>query len=277
MDGAEGLASCLESFERQIWEESADHLRSLEESLFAQEPTADSLAAVLRELSDETLALAVQKGFLVRKTFTELFVTRYGPYLARWLFRWGTESHQALDIIQDLYLKFYERRLGSYRPDEGFRGYLHQAARNLWVQKVWRTKKCGSLEEQAEIASAAPSPDQHLLDQEAAARIDDALQALRPQEQTVVRATMAGDSADEIARNLNLRKDQVFMYLFRGRRRLERLLGLPCRKKAAVSTPEQERTPETSATPSRDNSDLPADPAGLHEKECNGVETRIRT
>ena len=238
MDQAERLATCAESLDRQIWDEGPDELSALEGPLSTQLADAGlSLPEVLRELSDESLALAVQKGFLGSETFTELFVTRYGPYLARWLFRWGTESHQALDLIQQLYVKFYERRLASYRGNQNFRAYLRRAVYHLWVQKVWRPKRVGSLDEDGDVPAAGPGPEQALLDREAAERIDQALQQLRPREQNVVRETMNGKSADEIAHSLGLKKSQVFASLFRGRRRLEQLLHLPPRKKPSSDSP----------------------------------------
>jgi RNA polymerase sigma-70 factor (ECF subfamily) len=257
------LACRIEVLHRQIWDWSAEELCALE----ADKTAPTTAAELLPELPDETLALAVQKAFLVRETFTELFVTRYGPYLARWLFRWGTEAHQALDIIQQLYLKFYETRLGPYRPAEwSFRAYLRQSAYNLWVEIVCRSRKLASLDSRAPVPSTAPGPEQALLDREAAERIDQALGQLRPLEQRVLKATMAGRSAGEIADELGLRKEQVFMQLFRGRRRLEQLLQIPTQKRPSRSA----QRPPASGDP-------PSDSSGLPLKEPNDVRACLRT
>jgi RNA polymerase sigma factor (sigma-70 family) len=257
----EPVACPADVLHRQIWEGGADELRALEGQIVsAAGAAALSQAGVLGELPDETLALALQKGFLVRDVFTELFVVRYGPYLARWLFRWGTEGHQALDLVQQLYLKFYENRLASYRPEEhSFRAYLRQSAYHLWVQLVCRARKPEALSPYAEPPFLGPGPEQALLDQEAAARIDEALTQLRPLERGVLQATMDGQPAGDIARALGVRKEQVFMALYRGRRRMEQLLHLPGRPKPPRAAQVAPRAHEPRTSP------------GLFPKEPSGV------
>jgi RNA polymerase sigma factor (sigma-70 family) len=257
-----------------IWTESEAELRAVESQLRSPgSDTGSSTIALLRELPDETLALALQKGFLVHDSFTELFVHRYGPYLTRWLFRWGTESDQARDIIQQLYLKFYESRLASFRPAENnFRAYLRQSAYNLQVQLVWRAKKLQALEPH-DAASPGPGPEQALLDQEAAERINRALEQLRPLERSVLEATMDGRSAAEIALDLDLRKEQVFMTLFRARRHVEQLLDLPPRKRAPRAATAS--STESAADLPAERSDQPSEYPGLSPKEPSGVRTPV--
>jgi RNA polymerase sigma factor (sigma-70 family) len=227
MDCCDGLTALAESLHEQLWDLDAAELRALETPLLARLAAQGvSLAAVLAELSDESLALAFRAGFVAAEAFTALLVDRYGPYLARW----GTESHEALDMIQQVHVSFYERGLAFFRPAAIFRAYLRRSVYHLWVQKVCREKQPRSLDGCEEPVSPRPDPEQALLDREAAERIDEALRQLPPREQSVVRETMAGKSAAEVAQALGLRKRQVFMSLFRGRRNLEKMLSLPSRK-----------------------------------------------
>lgn len=234
MDRHDELTSLSAALHEQVWNLDAVQLRAQEgpfkESLARR---GVSLGAVLNELSDESLALMFRSGFLTDEAFTALLVDRYGPYMTRWLARWGTEPHQALDLVQQIYVNFYERGLASYRPEENFRAYLRQSVYYLWVAKVARAKKHFSLDRGGEPVSVQPGPEQSLLDREAIQRIDEALGQLSPREQNVLRETMAGKSAEEIAQTLGLRKQQVFMFLFRGRRHLEQLLSLPRKGRSA--------------------------------------------
>jgi RNA polymerase sigma-70 factor (ECF subfamily) len=234
MDSSDELISLAESLQESIWTLTADQL-CLQQAGFRESLARRgvSLDAVLAELSDESLALMFRAGFLAAEAFTLLMVDRYGPYMTRWLARWGTEPNQALDLIQQIYLSFYEGGLASYRPEQSFRAYLRRAVYYLWVAKVCRARKHSPLDQAPEPVSLQAGPEQALLDQEAAQHIDEALGQLPPREQAVVRETMAGQSADEIARILGLRKQQVFMSLFRGRRRLEQLLSLPRKGRSA--------------------------------------------
>ena len=51
-------------------------------------------ALLLRELSDESLALAIQKEFWWVDAFEELFVHRYEEKLIRWFYSWRVMNHE---------------------------------------------------------------------------------------------------------------------------------------------------------------------------------------
>jgi RNA polymerase sigma-70 factor (ECF subfamily) len=225
MDRSELLDSWVESFNARIWADSPTSLREQEAGIAAALTSAElSLTVVFQELPDETLALAFQKGFLVREVFTELFVGRYERSLARWLFRWGADAERAAEVLQDLYLRFYENRLATYNPEKGFRGYLWVSARNLWVQHGRDTRAVNSLDSLQSLASTGPGPEQALADKEALERINAAIAGLPDLERAVLNATQAGKSADETAQALDLPKYRVYRLLFQARRRLEQVL-----------------------------------------------------
>src|SRR5262249_7050744 len=89
------------------------------------------LAEVLKEVSDETLALAIKKNFLYDAAFAQLLVDRYHPYLIRWFTTWGARHHQSEDLFGDLVHKILRNGLENFDPLRNFRSYLHRAARNM--------------------------------------------------------------------------------------------------------------------------------------------------
>jgi RNA polymerase sigma factor (sigma-70 family) len=210
-----------------IWEGSDDDRHRWEAGPPA--PGGASLALVLRELPDESLAAAIRQGFLVKPAFEELFVHRYTPYLARWFYRWGSDAHAARDLTQQLFLRFYQRRLGSYQAGDSFRAYLWKAAYHLWVEKVHRAPRPFALDNVPEPRAIGAGPVIEAEARELEQRIEAALRRLPAEQQQVLRETMAGRKADEIAADLGLSKRAVFMHLFRARRRMEQALGVTAR------------------------------------------------
>jgi RNA polymerase sigma factor (sigma-70 family) len=223
MDQADGRLPGVEFLDKLIWDETAAQLKERERHLVPQ----GCLAEVLRELSDESLALAIQKGFLRKVAFEELFVTRYTAYLARWFYRWRTDPVLALDLTQQLFVSFLTSGLASFRPTGSFRAYLWQAARNLRIDAVRRRKKLSSLDRVPERAGNGTSPEHEAEAHETEERVAAALQRLPEAQQVVLRETMKGRTADEIASELGLAKRCVFMRLFHARRQVEKELPSP--------------------------------------------------
>jgi RNA polymerase sigma factor (sigma-70 family) len=216
-----------ESLDALIWEGSDDDRRRWEAALPASGATG--LALVLRELSDESLAVAIRKGFLVKPAFEELFVHRYTAYLARWFYRWGSDAHVAGDLTQQLFLRFYQRRLGSYQAGDSFRSYLWKAAYHLWVEKVHRAPRSFPLDSVPEPRSCAVGPVDEAEARDLEQRIEKELGRLPSDQQRVLRETMNGKKAEVIAAEMGLTKRAVFMHLFRARRRMEQTLGVTAR------------------------------------------------
>jgi RNA polymerase sigma factor (sigma-70 family) len=231
MDRADLRQYWAESLDTLVWQWPPEQLKRLEPVLPPLLATLDvGLPEVLGEISDESLALSVQKDFLLKPAFEELFVNRYTVYLHRWFFKWRTESHRVLDLTQQIFLKFLEKRLGSYKPTESFRGYLRQTAYYLWVEKVHRPRRPCGLESIPEPLASGATPESGALGREMEERIESALQRLPEEQQRVLRDTMSDKSADEIAQHMGIPKQRVFMLLFRARRRMEQELGIEGRK-----------------------------------------------
>src|SRR4051794_39378121 len=87
--------------EALVWSSTADELH-LREPDWRQALAAQGLQPwdVLRDLSDESLAVAIQKGLWTDDAFQELFGVRGKEYLAGWFQRWRVEFHLAQDLTQ---------------------------------------------------------------------------------------------------------------------------------------------------------------------------------
>jgi RNA polymerase sigma-70 factor (ECF subfamily) len=231
MDRADLRLHWAEVLDKLIWETAGEQF-SQQERLLCGQLTRDGLrlAEVLPELSDESLALAIQKGIL-KEAFEELFVRRYEAYLARWFYGWRVAPDQAREIVQEMFLKFLTNRLASFRPTESFRAYLWRVAYNRRVDLIRRGRKACSLDGVAEPPINGAGPEQEAEGQELAERVEAALKRLPPDQEQVLRAAMDGQSADEMAAALTLPKSRIFTLLFRARRQMEQQLGLPARKR----------------------------------------------
>ncbi len=95
----------------------------------------------------------------------DVFFKRYWPLVYGWARRRGCSDHTAQDIVQDVMLKFFERRdLFQYQPERGrFRDYLAVVVRNKVAEH--RRRPSGRIRPGADPAacetqeSDAPGPD----------------------------------------------------------------------------------------------------------------------
>jgi RNA polymerase sigma factor (sigma-70 family) len=212
-----------EEREALIWNTPTEQLAQVQRESFP----ANAAAALpwLQDLSDETLALAIQKDFLRKPAFEELFVNRYSPTLRIWFRRLGARNEEGSDLLQQLLLKFYDNRLGTYQPVRPFRAYLHRAAYNLWLQKTYRSPAPATGEAIGAEPTPAPGPDRLAMIHELEEMVEGILTTLPEDQQTVFRGMMAGKNALQIAEETGRSKQAVFMLLFRARQALKRHLA----------------------------------------------------
>ncbi len=118
----ESLEPWIAFFDQPIWEQTKEELESLAPQLRAVlESRAVEPRLLLRELSDESLALAIQKEFWWVDAFEELFVHRYEEKLIRWFYSWRVMNHEDVrDLVQDVYRRFLENRLESFDANCNF-------------------------------------------------------------------------------------------------------------------------------------------------------------
>jgi RNA polymerase sigma factor (sigma-70 family) len=232
----------IELLDQLVWEEPADRLRRQEQAMSGRLAGAGlSWGQALRELSDESLALAIQKDFRRKEAFEELLVHRYLGHLARWFYRWGVDADRAQDLVQQILCRFLRNRLASFVPSASFRAYLWQGAHNLWVDTRRRQRESVGLNGVPDPPDVSATAEEALLAREMAGRVEEALGHLCEVERAVLRGAINGQDADETAAALGLPKPRVFAVLFRARRKMERLLGLPSQTRPyrGDHTPEQ--------------------------------------
>jgi RNA polymerase sigma factor (sigma-70 family) len=185
-------------------------------------------AQVLELLSDETLALAVQNDFWLPDAFAELFHKRARRSLAIWYYGWRVAPELAEDLTQELFKRFWVNRLRTYQPQSSFQAYLRVAAWNLLDEKRRRhfSRHLVSLNHTAEPNDRGGCPVEEAVGRELEERLNSVLDQLPAQEGAVLRLTIDGMSADEIAEELGVGKQVVYRRLFHARRKIEEQLGL---------------------------------------------------
>src|SRR5437868_2628361 len=82
---------------------------------------------------------------------------------------------------------FLANRLASFQVTRGFRAYLYQAARNLYLDEKRKQKPSYTLEGQSEPVATGDSPEHQAEAAELARRIEAALRQLPAREQAVLR------------------------------------------------------------------------------------------
>jgi RNA polymerase sigma factor (sigma-70 family) len=184
-----------------------------------------SLSEACADLADETLALAVRRSLFPKVAFEELFARRYLTRdLPRWLAFWGATREEAEDIAQELTLHFWTTRLASYHPDRAFAGYLYSAARNRWCDLRRRHRSGRETTIDWDFPSSEPGPVETAARGELLERVRAALKCLPATEAQVIEEILKGKTVDEICRDLNLERLEVYRLRFTARRNLERLL-----------------------------------------------------
>lgn len=176
---------------------------------------------------DAPLVQRARKGDL--EAFSALVERYQRPLTARAL-ACLRQVQDADDLVQETFLRAW-RGLGSFRDDSRFGPWLFRILRNLVVdrsRKAWREVE-GAEEMVERAADAGPSPEQELMQQDLAARVQQALDAIpEGRQKEIFRLRyQQGLPIAEIAGRLGLHTGTVKVHIFRTSRRLrQRLEGL---------------------------------------------------
>jgi RNA polymerase sigma factor (sigma-70 family) len=202
----------------RVWIDRFEHFAWGEGDPLPPLPGPDVVRQALANLpSDESLALLIRRGFVWKEAFEELFVHRYGACLMRWFRHWRPDAERAAELTQALFCRFLESRLSTFDPARSFRAYLYQAARNLAIEMGRRESRIHSLDSIPEPLVEEKPPATELLEQ-----FESSLRSLPDPLQHVLRETVAGRSAEDIARDVGLPRRRVYALLYQARRRVER-------------------------------------------------------
>lgn len=134
---------------------------------------------------------------------------------ARLLLGDGTEAE---DVVQEAFLRFWQRGAGVRQPRE----WLMKVARNACLDRLRKSGRLVS-DNGMEIPERGDDRDPawHFEQRELAARLRRAIDTLtEPQRSLVVLFDVQGMSTDECARIVGINVNQVKVYLHRARRRL---------------------------------------------------------
>lgn len=156
------------------------------------------------------------------------FYERTARPLWSYLSRITGDPHQADDLLQDAYYKFY-RAAARHESDAHRRNSLFQIATNLVRDAARRASRRQDvpLADEEESPGAFPTSDAPVPDHQAAIRTDlgRAMQKLEPvQRQMLWLAYAQGASHEEIADVLGLRAVSIRTLLLRARRKLAGIL-----------------------------------------------------
>ncbi|NDP48295.1 MAG: sigma-70 family RNA polymerase sigma factor [Sulfuriferula multivorans] len=112
---------------------------------------------IFSHLDDHECVTRAQRGDSA--AFSEL-VARYQDRIYRFLVRLTRSQDDAMEMTQETFLRAYQG-LGRWRPDARFTTWLFRIARNLAFDLLRRGKcvEFVALEEDADIADSAPTPD----------------------------------------------------------------------------------------------------------------------
>jgi RNA polymerase sigma factor (sigma-70 family) len=188
------------------------------------------VARVCEMQTDETLALAFQKGAFADLVFVELLVTRFGPKLPGWFVRHGRRYNERVDdelaneLTQETWYRVFSGRLRGYDPTRGFGSFLFVVSRNLFVQRVVRQRRVEQLVEWDDRAEA-DTVELEVEFRELRGRLEAALVSLSTEHREVLQLTLAGHTPEGIAGMLGVTVQVVYRRLFHARRAVERELS----------------------------------------------------
>lgn len=235
-----------------VWDRSRAELERLEPNLAARLARRGlDLRGLLACQADETLALAVQKGFFVVLAFTELLRNRYEERMLGWFLRWRVEANTALDLKQELFLKFHDRQLKGYdpnKPNSSFSCYLRQAAYNLYVTRCYRGHRpvpTADLEWVPGTANVEDEAERHEAEQILQKKLAELPDPLR----AVMELHLAEYPPEECAERLGITVKQFYGRLFRARCRLAAALDLHLSPSKRGRPPKKDRNQSEDRTP----------------------------
>jgi len=185
----------------------------------------------MKELSDEALALALQRGD--ERAFKELVDRHQGRVFAV-AYRYTNNREDALDVAQEVFLKVY-RKIDSWQPSGGFVAWLLRLTKNQSIDQLRRGKRHrherlpdGSGQDGGPPLREASSEttEREARGHEIGERVQRALSVLSPSQKTVfVLRHYEGMALAEIAPVLGCTVGSVKVHLFRALQKMRKELA----------------------------------------------------
>ncbi len=176
------------------------------------------------KLDDTVLLELAQNGD--HRAFSEL-VRRHQATVERSCYRILGDVEDAKDASQETFLRAY-RKLGTFQGSSKFKTWLLRVAMNVSLSGYTRGKQERSHinnDSLAELVASTDDPEAELIRAEAAARMHNALQLVRPDHRdAIVVHDLKGLSYQETAELLGVAEGTARSWVHRGRKRLKRIL-----------------------------------------------------
>ena len=177
------------------------------------------------KLDDATLVKQIQAGD--RWAFSEL-VSRHQTTVYRSCYRILGHHEDAKDATQETFLRAY-RKSGAFRGLSTFKTWLVRVAMNVSLnERTSKRKVAHSITSdlvQEYVASTEEAPEAELMRTEAAVRMHDALELVRPDHRAaIVLREFEGLTYQETAESLGITEGTAKSWVHRGRKQLKKIL-----------------------------------------------------
>lgn len=183
---------------------------------------------------DTELIAKAQKGDFA--AFEQL-VFRYDKQVLTIAARYVQSSDDAKDIYQEVFIRVYQG-LRKFKMQSEFATWLHRITTNVCLTHRTRRKKHShfSLDEDYDenegdphpsrvVASEAPAPDQHTIDEEVSNHVRNAIESLSPKQKLVFTLKhYQGMKLREIAESMQCSEGTVKKHLFTATQRMRKRL-----------------------------------------------------
>lgn len=158
-------------------------------------------------------------------------VEQYGKYVSAVVNKVGQGALNKWDVEEvssDVFVAIWENRERVKLIGESIRPYLGVVARNKAINRLKSSRYNAlhkGLEETDQLNPIELSPEEELIQQENRESINDVLECMeQPDREIFIRRYFYCEKVSEIAGRLGLNENTVMVKLFRGRKKLEKLL-----------------------------------------------------
>ena len=147
---------------------------------------------------------------------------KYSAELFGYLISLTHSRADAEDLLSETFVRALTA-LSSFRGESSIRTWLYAIARNVWLERLRKSRRIESLDDLLSVY-AEDSVADHALAHIAVCRIEEALSQLDERTRTIVLLRSEGYSYDEIAARLHMQPSTARVIEHRTRKKLKELL-----------------------------------------------------
>lgn len=149
-------------------------------------------------------------------------------YVYHKLGKFGTTQEAIEDLTEEVFLRAIEAICAGHGPTSHVKGWLYRIAHNLVIDEYKRRSRRGAtidFDALAEVAQEGLTPHEQAMSAAGCERIWRCIERLSDQEAEVIKLTIEGHGAQDLAPLLRIGDSAAKGRLHRGRRRLAKLLS----------------------------------------------------